>query len=498
MRESGILLPISSLPSKYGIGCFDEEAYHFVDTLSEAKQTYWQILPLGITSYGDSPYQSYSTFAGNPYFISLNALCEKGWLNKDDLPEENINSNYVDYAFLYETRYPLLKKAYYNSDIRKCDAFIEYCYESRWWLDDYALFMAIKENYNHVSWDQWEDSVRLRDEKMLKHYTDVLEEEITYHKFIQFIFWSQWKELKIYANSKGVKIIGDIPIYIAYDSCDVWANPSLFQLDENVRPTAIAGCPPDGFSATGQLWGNPLYNWKKHEISNFKWWISRIKYCTEHYDVVRIDHFRGFDEYYAIPYGEETAINGHWEKGPGMKLFHAIEQELGKINVIAEDLGYLTDTVKKLVEDSGYTGMKLLQFGFDSRDSSGALLYQPHNYIENSVAYTGTHDNETMMGWFTSITSDEKQDLLRYLNLDNVEDEIILDACIELLMKCVSKMCLIPMPDWLKLDNSARMNTPNTIGNNWKWRMQKDAFTQELVRKIIEMTCLGNRTGNYM
>lgn len=497
MRESGILLPISSLPSKYGIGCFDKEAYRFVDKLCQAKQTYWQILPLGITSYGDSPYQSYSTYAGNPYFISLDALVENGWLHDEDLPALQDNHS-VDYTYLYNHRYALLKKAYKQSNIQDNKDFIQYCEESSWWLDDYALFMAIKNKYEGKCWEFWSEELRLRMDNALKVVYGEVSDEVIYHKFLQYVFWKQWKELKAYANSKGVKIIGDIPIYIAFDSADVWANPELFQLDADVKPVAVAGCPPDGFSATGQLWGNPLYNWDKHRETGYAWWTSRMNYCREYYDVVRIDHFRGFDEYYSIPYGDDTAVNGHWEKGPGAALFKAIEDKLGKMNVIAEDLGYLTDTVKQMVIDTGYPGMKLLQFGFDSRDSSGAALYQPHNYIENSIVYTGTHDNETMMGWFGSILPEEKQQLKDYMNKYPDSDEVLLDDCIELIMACVSKICIVPMQDWLKLGNEARINIPSTTGCNWKWRMGINDFNDDLIKHIAEVTLRNNRKGSLI
>ena len=488
MRTSGILLPITSLPSHYGIGCFDQEAYRFVDKLAAAKQTYWQILPLGITGYGDSPYQSFSTFAGNPYFISLDALVEKGWLAPEDLPAADVHADYVDYEYIYNHRYKLLEKAYQASHIADDEAFLAYCKDNAWWLDDYALFMAIKAQYDDESWLYWPNELRLRNSDALNAKREELADTICYHKFLQYMFWSQWYALKDYANKQGVKIIGDIPIYVAFDSSDVWGNPALFQLDEDVKPTAVAGVPPDGFSATGQLWWNPLYRWDEHKATHYQWWIARIAYCQKAYDVIRIDHFRGFDEYFSIPFGDETAVNGHWEKGPGYDLFKAIEEALGKLDVIAEDLGYLTDTVKQLVADCGYPGMKLLQFAFDSRDSSGANAYLPHNYTENSVVYTGTHDNETMMGWFESIKPEEKQALKDYLHTDEDDDATLLDMCIELIFSSVSKMCIVPMQDYLKLDNSARMNQPNTLGNNWMWRMGKDDFSDELINHIRALT----------
>lgn len=434
MRKSGVLLSVSSLPSKYGIGCFDEAAYKFVDDLVEAKQTYWQILPLGITGYGDSPYQSFSTFAGNPYFISLDEFVKCGYLKEEDLPEADINSDYVDYSYLYENRYALLKKAYENSHITDNEDFKAYCKDNAWWLEDYALFMAIKASYDNQSWENWPLELRLRNDAFLTEKRNELSDDINYHKFLQYYVWKQWYALKDYANSKGVEIIGDIPIYVAYDSSDVWGQPELFQLDPEVKPTAVAGVPPDGFSADGQLWGNPLYDWKKHKETGYAWWIQRIAYCKKAYDVVRIDHFRGFDEYFSIPYGDTTARNGHWEKGPGYDLFKTVEESLGKLNVIAEDLGYLTDTVKQMVADCGYPGMKVFEFAFDSRDSSGTSNYLPHNYTENSVVYTGTHDNETMFGWLKNILPEERQMLKDYLHYDGDDDTVLVDMSIDCIM----------------------------------------------------------------
>lgn len=463
MRKSGVLLSVSSLPSKYGIGCFDEAAYKFVDDLVEAKQTYWQILPLGITGYGDSPYQSFSTFAGNPYFISLDEFVKCGYLKEEDLPEADINSDYVDYSYLYENRYALLKKAYENSHITDNEDFKAYCKDNAWWLEDYALFMAIKASYDNQGWENWPLELRLRNDASLTEKRNELSDDINYHKFLQYYVWKQWYALKDYANSKGVEIIGDIPIYVAYDSSDVWGQPELFQLDPEVKPTAVAGVPPDGFSADGQLWGNPLYDWKKHKETGYAWWIQRIAYCKKAYDIVRIDHFRGFDEYFSIPYGDTTARNGHWEKGPGYDLFKTVEESLGKINVIAEDLGYLTDTVKQMVADCGYPGMKLFEFAFDSRDSSGTSNYLPHNYTENSVVYTGTHDNETMIGWLKNILPEERQMLKDYLHYDGDDDTVLVDMSIDCIMASVSDKCIVPMQDYLKLDNTARMNKPNTL-----------------------------------
>lgn len=489
MRASGILLPISALPSKYGIGCFDACAFTFIDQLKKAKQTYWQILPLGPTSYGDSPYQSFSTFAGNPYFISLDTLVEKGLLSDKEIRQAKFqNKECIDYEDLYEKRKPILYQAYQRSNFREETAFHQFREENADWLYDYTLFMAVKDFFEGVSWDQWPQDIRMRYGYSMDYYRDKLQNEIAFYEFVQYEFYLQWQKVKNYANENGISIIGDIPIYVAYDSADTWANPHLFQLDENNQPIAVAGCPPDGFSATGQLWGNPLYRWDVHKESQYAWWKQRMKKCYERYDVVRIDHFRGFDEYYAIPYEETTAMHGHWEKGPGLALFQELQRSLPEKEVIAEDLGYLTDSVRDLVKDCGYPGMKVLEFAFDSRDSSSVNDYLPHNYTNNCVVYTGTHDNETMMGWFQSILPEEKKALKRYLNVKKISDDELLDQCICLIMGSVAKLCIIPMQDWLGLDNHARMNIPSTLGNNWVWRMKKKDFSAALIRRIARIS----------
>ena len=361
-REAGILLAISSLPSKYGIGCFSKEAYRFVDWLKEAGQTYWQILPVGPTSYGDSPYQSFSTFAGNPYFICLETLIEEGVLTKEecDAADFGKKENDINYKKLYEERFPLLRKAYERSNVSENQEYQKFVAENQWWLSDYALFMALKNRFDGHAWTEWPEDIRLRYGYALDYYRKELYFDIEFQQYLQFKFFEQWYQLKAYANSKSIKIVGDIPIYVAMDSADTWAHPELFQLDENNVPTAVAGCPPDGFSADGQLWGNPLYRWDYHRNTDYQWWVSRLWYCFKLYDVVRIDHFRGFDEYFSIPYGDTTAKNGHWEKGPGIELFRRVEQCLGWHEVIAEDLGYMTDSVRQLVRESGFPGMKVL------------------------------------------------------------------------------------------------------------------------------------------
>lgn len=489
-RTAGILLPISSLPSRYGIGCFSKSAYDFVDWLKEAGQSYWQILPLGPTSYGDSPYQSFSTFAGNPYFISLEALIEEGVLSEEECEAADFGSLADDIAYkkLYDHRYPLLRKAYERSRITENPDYLRFVEENRWWLSDYALFMAVKGRFEGAAWTKWAEDIRLRWGFAMDYYRRELYFEIEFQQYLQFKFFEQWYALKAYANEKGISIIGDIPIYVALDSADTWARPELFQLDEQNLPCAVAGCPPDGFAADGQLWGNPLYRWNYHKSTGYDWWISRLAYCFRLYDVVRIDHFRGFDEYFSIPYGEETAKNGHWEKGPGMDLFRCVEQRLGWHEVIAEDLGYVTDSVRRLVWESGFPGMKVLEFAFDSRDTGAANDYLPHNYVENSVAYTGTHDNETLIGWFRSITAKERQMARDYLCDQATPDHELHRSFIALIMRSNSKTCIVPLQDYLGYDNRSRINQPSTVGKNWRWRITKEELSDELKEEIRAVT----------
>ena len=441
-RASGVLLPVFSLPSKYGIGCFSKEAYKFIDQLKEAGQSYWQILPLGPTSYGDSPYQSFSTFAGNPYFISLEALVEEGVLTKAECEAVDWGKakGSIDYKKIYEGRYPLLRKAYERSNVHENAEYQKFVEENSWWLSDYALFMAVKDRFDGVEWKLWADDIKLRWGPAMDYYREELYFDIEFQQYMQFKFYEQWMQLKAYANKKGIQIIGDIPIYVAMDSADTWAHPELFQLDEENVPVAVAGCPPDGFSATGQLWGNPLYRWGYHKETGYQWWISRLAYVFRLYDVVRIDHFRGFDEYFSIPYGAETAVDGHWEKGPGMDLFWKVREALGEKPVIAEDLGYMTDSVKRLVEESGYPNMKVIEFAFDERDTGNASDYLPHNYPRNCVVYTGTHDNETLLSWLEDITPAERRQVRKYLNNFKDSGKELCDDLICLVMQSLAKL----------------------------------------------------------
>ena len=489
-RKSGILMPVSSLPGKYGIGTFGKESYRFVDMLHEAGQSYWQILPLGPTSYGDSPYQSFSTFAGNPYFIDPEMLIEEGLLTAKEADSFDFGKkgDKIDYGMLYNSRFKMLKIAYNRWNCAKDNGFAKFCRNNSFWLEDYALYMAVKNSFGGVSFIEWDEPIRKRDKKTVAIYKAKYAREVEFYKFLQYKFLTQWKALKEYANDNGIKIIGDIPIYVAFDSADTWASPELFQFDENGYPTAVAGCPPDGFSVTGQLWGNPLYDWDHHKATGYKWWISRIKHCYELYDVIRVDHFRAFDAYYAIPYGDKTAEFGRWKKGPGFALFKEIRKELGDVDMIAEDLGFLTDSVINLVRRTGCPGMKVLQFAFDSRADSD---YLPHNYVSNTVCYTGTHDNDTTVGWFKTLKAADRKMAMEYINRNDFSsDKELAFAFIKLAMSSVSKLCIIPMQDYLGLGNEARINLPSTVGGNWIWRMKKGAFTKKLARDIRRITKL--------
>ena len=485
---------LSSLSSPYGIGTMGETARQFVDFLKEGGQSCWQLLPICPTSYGDSPYQSYSTFAGNPYFIDLDELEKMGLLQKSDY--ENIDwecsLDRVNYGAMYQKRYQVLRKAV--AQFLECppDDFDSYCLENDFWLTDFALFMALKDVHGGAPWSEWAEPLRNREETALKQAAEENEENIIFWKVLQYLFFRQWSALKTYANERGISIIGDLPIYVSLDSVDVWAHPELFQLDENKKPKEVAGCPPDGFSADGQLWGNPLFDWDYMEEHGFTWWIVRIHYLCHVYDTLRIDHFRGFDAYYAIPYGDATAHNGHWKQGPGMKLFDAVERAIGRQPIIAEDLGHLTDSVRKLLKDSGFPGMKVMEFAFDSRDESGNE-YLPHNYIENCVAYTGTHDNDTILGWFVEANPEDTEYAKKYLNI--CEDDELNWTMMDSLWESVADLTVIQAQDLLDLGSEARMNQPSTVGTNWQWRALPGVFTQELAVKLREKMKKYNRLG---
>ncbi len=500
MRRSGILFPIFSLPGKYGIGCFSENARRFIDFLEEAGQSCWQILPIGPTGYGDSPYQAFSTFAGNPYFIDLEALIGKGLLTREecdaaDLADETVPGigSRIDYGKQYLSRTDLLRRAFSRSRHYEESSYREFCTQNEYWLTDYAMFMAIKNAHGGASLHTWEEPIRRRDPETIEQCKEKYAEEIGFYRFIQYEFMLQWKQLREYARSKGIRIIGDIPIYVSDDSADFWAHPDLFQVDERGNIRKIAGVPPDGFSADGQLWGNPLYEWENHAKDGYDWWIRRIGKCRELYDVIRLDHFRGFDECFTIDAGETTAANGTWQKGPGMKLFSALHEQFPDLKIIAEDLGYVTDTVRALVRDTGYPNMKVLEFAFDSRDSTGRLEYLPYSYNRNCVVYTGTHDNETLAGWLKSILPEEKQEVRAYFDVMSDDPKEYVRKMIKAAHACVADLCIIPLQDYLALDNRARINHPSTFGNNWTWRVDPAMLSGELAREIREMTRLYGR-----
>ena len=492
-RFSGVLLSVTSLPSKYGIGCFDKAAYDFVDWLEKSGQTYSQILPLRATGHGgsdDSPYQAYSAFAGNPYFISLEALVEEGVLTaaECDAVDFGADAAKVDYDKLFAGRFKLLHTAYERSDISRDPEFQKFAAENAWWLDDYATFMAVKEFFGGESWTKWPEDIRMHWGFALDYYRGELYFDIEFQKYLQFKFTQQWKKLKGYANKKHIKIVGDIPIYVSMDSADVWAHPEMFQLDEKNLPSAVAGCPPDNFSADGQLWGNPLYRWDYQKATDYQWWITRLWHSFELYDVVRIDHFRGFDEYFSIPAGAASAKEGHWEKGPGMELVNKMKQALGERSVIAEDLGLMTEGVRKLVKDSGFPNMKVLQFGFDSKDTGATNEYLPHNYGTNCVVYTGTHDNETVAGWFAGLPETEQAHIRAYLADTATPVAELHKSFVSLAMRCSAKTCIVPAQDHLGLGNDCRMNAPGTVGANWRWRLLPGQMSDALSEQVLAMT----------
>ncbi|HHT55815.1 MAG TPA: 4-alpha-glucanotransferase [Acholeplasma sp.] len=485
-RTSGILLHVTSLPSNYGIGTFGKEAYRFVDFLEKTNQTYWQFLPLGPTSFGDSPYQSFSINALNPYFIDLDILVKEGLLKKKDIIDSTYSKK-INYGKLYSERYQVLRKAFNNFDNKNQD-YLNFINNHHDWVYDYAHFMAIKKHFDDVSLMYWPKEVRTRDDFTLHLLIEKNEEDINFQLFLQYQAYKQFYELKKYANKKGIKLIGDIPIYVSYDSSDVWTRPELFMLDHENIPTFVAGVPPDNFSKDGQLWGNPLYNWPKHQEENFKWWIKRIKRQIDLFDVIRIDHFIGFVNYYKIPATDETAANGVWEKALGRELFKQVKQELGELNIIAEDLGVITDEVRELLKDTGFPGMKLLQFAFDSREESD---YIPHLYPVNAVAYTGTHDNETTKEWFSKLNENDLAYCLEYINCTNKRNQV--DSLIKETLKSPAKLAIIPMQDYLGLGSEGRMNIPSTLGNNWMWRLNNDYETKDLIDKIKRFTNLYGR-----
>lgn len=494
-RQAGVLLPIFSLPSKYGIGTFGKEAYNFIDKLKAGKQSYWQVLPHGPTGYGDSPYQPYSTFAGNPYFIDLEMLIEDGVLSREEVESCNWGENpsYVDYDAIAKNRFVMLRKAFENDKTYAESAeYKKFEKHNSYWLEDHCLYMALRDEKG-TSWLNWEKGEKLCEKEAMEAAKVRLAADIAYHKYMQFLFFKQWAALKAYANKNGIELIGDIPIYLSLDSSDVWSNKHLFDLKKDGSPKEVAGCPPDAFSETGQLWGNPLYLWKVHKEENFRWWVSRMKAIFEMYDVVRIDHFRGFEKFYSIPAKDTTAENGKWKKGPGIDLFNAIKAELGNVKIIAEDLGTITPGVRKLLDETGYPGMKIMQFAFNKGVESEYLL---HNHIKNCVVYAGTHDNQTSKGWFDSLTWEEKNYAGQYMMFYTEEWEK--NRFIRHTLSSPANLVIVPVQDYLELGDEARINTPGTAVNNWKWRLLPEQFDDETCRYMDYVATLYYRDNKIL
>ena len=494
-RASGILVHPTSLPSKYGIGDLGKEAYNLIDFLSESLQQVWQILPIGPTGFGNSPYLSYSALAGNPLLISLETLVENELLSQadlDSLPEYPLDR--VDFDLVIATKIPLLQKASQNfqakANKKQQQEFQQFCSSHSYWLDDYALFMAIKEHLESASWHTWDEDIVKRTPEAIAKWSDLLSAEIYFQKFIQFEFFSQWKSLKKYANKLGIKIFGDIPIYVAHDSVDVWANQELFCLDPKTGEAAsMAGVPPDYFSATGQLWGNPVYDWKKLEATNFEWWVKRIEGMLDYVDIMRIDHFRAFEAYWAVPQGEETAMNGEWVEAPGEAFFNVLKADLGELPIVAEDLGVITPEVEALRDKFAFPGMKILHFAFDSDRANPFLPFNYHN--RNCVVYTGTHDNNTTIGWFEARSPEDNERVIDYLGC--ICPEGIHWSMIRLAMGSVANLSIYPIQDIFGLGANAKMNLPGTVEDNWTWRYRSEALCQEFSDRLKHLTYLYGR-----
>ena len=480
-RSSGILMPLSSLPSPYGIGTMGKAAFQFVDFLASAGQKYWQLLPLGPTSFGDSPYQSFSSFAGNPYFVDLDLLIKDKLLKASEVKNRDWGDreDRVDYGKIYENRFAVLRLAYERGAERYGEEIAAFRQENGWWLENYALFMAIKASQGMKAWSEWPEELRLREDAALEKARKELRQDVEFYIFVQFLFYRQWEALRDYAHDKGIRFIGDIPIYVALDSADVWSEPHFFQLDEKNIPKEVAGVPPDAFTEDGQLWGNPLYDYDAMKKDGYGWWIRRIDGAKKLYDVIRIDHFRGFESYWAVPYGDETAKNGHWKPGPGMGLVGVLTSWFRDLSFIAEDLGYSTPEVRKLLADSGLPGMKILEFAFDAHGDSA---YLPHNCEENSSCYIGTHDNETVQGWLKWADKPSLRFAERYMHI--TPDEGWNWGMIRSGMATPSRLFMVQMQDLLELGADARMNSPGTSVGNWQWRMLPGAADKALAKKL--------------
>lgn len=489
MRKSGILLAVSSLPSEYGVGTLGKSAYDFIDFLKKSGQYYWQILPINPTSFGNSPYQSFSAFAFNPYFIDLEELVSSGLLTRAECEQYDWGNDpkRVDYSALYENRPEILKKAAERFDGDKFSGYSEFCSDNEFWLEDYAFFMALKEKFSMRPLTEFPVEVRTREPSVLSGLRRECESRIRFHKITQFLFFDQWIKLKEYANHNGVHIIGDIPIYVSADSADVWAHPELFRVTNDRIPVEVAGCPPDDFSPDGQLWGNPVYDWGVHKKSGYDWWIKRLRQAGRLFDTVRIDHFRGFYSYYCVRAGEKTARHGEWKRADGEDFIASIKRELPKLNVIAEDLGFITDDIRRRMASSGFPGMKILQFAFTGGDNENL----PHNYSRNSVVYTGTHDNDTTTGWQMTAPRDDVELAMDYFDVNFTWR--LTDAFIKSALSSVCDTAIIPMQDYLKQGRQSRMNIPSTVGDNWIYRIEQDDMDDNLVNKIYRQTKLYSR-----
>jgi len=491
-RKSGLLLHITSLPGKYGIGTMGKEAFAFVDFLDKAGQKIWQILPLGHTGYGDSPYQCFSAFAGNPLLIDLDLLVKNGLLSKSFLPKDkNSDDDKVDFGRVFTYKYPILREAFklfkVNSDQKIWDEYHGFVEESKFWLDDYAFFMALKDHFGGKSWALWNDDIKTRQEEAMVKYRQELDDQIKFYYFVQYAFFAQWQALKRYANGKGISIIGDIPLYVAADSSDAWANTHLFDYDEELNPFTVAGVPPDYFSVTGQLWGNPIYKWHIHKQNGFAWWIERVKANLVLYDIIRIDHFRGLAAYWAVPFGEDTAINGQWIDSPGKELMQAVLNGLGDVPIIAEDLGVITPDVEELRDGFNLPGMKILQFAFDSGEEND---FMPHTFVKNCVVYTGTHDNDTTLGQYKSVKPTDRKLMKEYFCLDPKDPAW---SFVKLAWASVADVAIAPLQDLLRLGSHARMNFPGKAAGNWMWRFKKEDLNNQHVKELLKITKLYGR-----
>ncbi len=488
-RKSGILYPVFSLPSKYGVGCFSKEAYEFVDFLEEAGQSVWQILPIGPTGYGDSPYQPFSAFAGNPYFIDLETLAQEGLLEWQEIDSISWGSDVedVDYGALYNNRYAVLRMAFdrfVEQEKDQEEAYRSFVKKEAYWLEDYCLFQVLKNLNQGKSWLDWDETYKTREAKAMKELREAQKHDLAFYAFVQYTFDCQWKALHAYASKKHIEIVGDMPFYLSLDSADVWAHPEVFLMDKNNEPTFVAGCAPDAFSATGQLWGNPIYDWKALDKDGYTWWIARIQKNYDYYDVIRVDHFHGFCQYYAIPYGDKTAENGKQVKGPGMKFFRAVRKQIPDLKMIAEDLGSITEENVKLLQDSGLPGMKILEYAFTSWNS----IYLPFYYEKDCVVYTGTHDNMPVRQYLETLNEGEINYLRRYLNSMNTDYGALTWDFIREAQRSVSDLCIIPIQDYLVKGKEARLNTPGTFGTNWRWRVIPGFLSHELAQSIRLMS----------